>query len=121
VRRLRRHPDDVLSDRQRDECWRRFCEHVRPLIETREYDRLVTIEGQLMQATLMRVYLDGGQFDGWRFASLHEARAFGLESYFRPLDLPRPTGATPGSEDKITQLELRLDAGLELFHPADQA
>jgi len=38
---------------------------------------------------------------------------------FVPHHQDRPTGAKPGSRDKLTVLENRAALGLELWHPAD--
>lgn len=38
---------------------------------------------------------------------------------FKPRPLPLPTSALPGSEEKMEVLALRLELGLELYHPDD--
>lgn len=45
--------------------------------------------------------------------------------YFRGLDRiltppPHPTEASPGTEDKIREMQWRYNHGYELFHPMDK-
>lgn len=45
-----------------------------------------------------------------------------LAAKFRPntmLPLPEPTKALPGSEDKILEMQRRLERGEQLYHPDD--
>lgn len=62
---------------------------------------------------------------GWRFVNVLEAAEFCMEEnrfglgtfHGRRTD---PTGAWPGSEDKIAVLSERIERGQELWHPEDR-
>lgn len=46
-------------------------------------------------------------------------QAFWLEDYWEATELPEPTQAMPGTEEKIAILQKRYESGQILFHPDD--
>lgn len=47
-------------------------------------------------------------------------RVLGHEMDFEPLLIPTPTGARPGSPEKVEVLRMRLINGEDLYHPSDE-
>lgn len=46
-------------------------------------------------------------------------KATWLEDYWEATELPEPTQAMPGTEEKIAILQKRYESGQILFHPDD--
>lgn len=120
ARRQASHERDVLTPGELDDVWERYLGYLVLIgfAGPKHLDQLRRLLRPL-RAAVIRAHLENGVADSWRFQSLHEAAAFGLEAYFQPLPAEAACEWPPGAWGKIAAMADRLDAGQELHHPAD--